>query len=95
MDLPIEQDKGNVDVLIMSEAKLDITFMSAKLKIRGYASLFQLDRDYFHGGSMVFVREIAKLKAFVLNQICKTFCLIFFLQKQSLLKAFILDFISA
>ena len=56
-------------MLIISETKLDISFVSALLKFCGYFSSMQLDQGDFDGAIKCFAREIAKLKTFVLNQI--------------------------
>ena len=61
-DLLIDQIKGNVDVLVISETKLDDSFPTGQFKILGYASPFRLDRDENGGGIMVFVREDIPVK---------------------------------
>ena len=58
LDLLKEQDKGNADLLIASEAKLGISFVSARLKFCGSFSSFQLDRDDFNGTIKAFVSEM-------------------------------------
>ena len=52
-----DQIKGNVDVLAISETKLDDSFPTEQFKIPGYAKPFRLDRNEVGGGIMVFVRE--------------------------------------
>ena len=61
-DLLTDQIKGNVDVLVISETKLDDSFPTCQFKIPGYASPFRLDRDENGGGIMVFVREDIPVK---------------------------------
>ena len=61
-DLLTDQIKGNVDVLVISETKLDDSFPTGQFKIQGYASPFRLDRDENGGGIMVFVREDIPVK---------------------------------
>ena len=61
-DLFKDQIKGNVDVLVISETKLDDSFPTGQFKIPGYASPFRLDRDENGGGIMVFVREDIPVK---------------------------------
>ena len=51
------QIKGNVDVLVISETKLDESFPEGQFKIPGFATPFRRDRNKFEGGIMVFVRE--------------------------------------
>ena len=61
-DLLTDQIKGNVDVLVISENKLDDSFPTGQFKIPGDASPFRLDRDENGDGSMVFVREDIPVK---------------------------------
>ena len=61
-DLLTDQIKGNVDVLVISETKLDDSFPTGQFKIPGYASPSRLDRDENGGGIMVFVREDIPVK---------------------------------
>ena len=56
-DILTDQITGNVDVMIISETKLDVSFPESQFKIPGYSSPFRLDRDQNGGGIMVFVRE--------------------------------------
>ena len=51
-DTLVHQIKGNVDVLVISETKLDESFPEGQFKIPGFAH-----RNEFGGGIMVFVRE--------------------------------------
>ena len=61
-DLLADQIKGNVDVLAISERKLDYSLPSGQFKIPIYASPFRLDRNQNGGGILVFVREDIPLK---------------------------------
>ena len=61
-DLLADQIKGNVDVLAISERKLDYSLPSGQFKIPIYASPFRLDRSQNGGGILVFVREDIPLK---------------------------------
>ena len=54
-DLLADQIKDNVDVLAISETKLDYSFPVRQSKITGHASPFRLDRDQNRGGILVFV----------------------------------------
>ena len=56
-DTHVHQIKGNVDVLVISETKLDESFPEGQFKIPGFATPFRRDRNEFGGGIMVFVRE--------------------------------------
>ena len=53
----VYQVKLNVDILIISETKLDESFPEGQFKIPRFTSPFRRDRNKFGGGIMVFVRE--------------------------------------
>ena len=56
-DILTDQITGNVDVMVISETKIDDCFPESQFKIPGYSSPFRLDRDQNGGDIMVFVRE--------------------------------------
>ena len=56
-ELLADQVKRNIDVLVVSETKLDDLFYVGQFKIPGYASPFCIERNQFGGCIMVFVRE--------------------------------------
>ena len=56
-DILTDQITGNLDVMVISETKLDDSFPESQFKIPGYSSPFRLDRDQHGGGIMAFVRE--------------------------------------
>ena len=56
-NLLVDQIKGIIDVLIISETKPDESFPVAQFWIPGYASHFRLDRDQDGGEITVFIRE--------------------------------------
>ena len=62
LDLLADQIKGNIDVLAISETKLNDSFPAEQFKIPGYASPFRLDRNQNGGGILVFVREDIPVK---------------------------------
>ena len=62
LDLLADQIKGNIDVLAISETKLDDSFPAGQFKIPGYASPFRLDRNQNGDGILVFVREDIAVK---------------------------------
>ena len=49
--------KGNIDVLMISETKLDDSFPSMQFLIEGYGPPYRLDRNSHGGGILVYVRE--------------------------------------
>ena len=49
--------KNNVDVLMVSETKLDDTFTTAQFLIEGFQEPIRLDRNKNGGGIMVYIRD--------------------------------------
>ena len=47
--------KGNLDILVLTETKIDESFTNQEFRIDGYTSI-RLDRD-IHGGVLVYARE--------------------------------------
>ena len=49
--------RGKIDVLLISETKIDDSFPKGQFLIDGFSALYRLDRNYQGGGLMLFVRE--------------------------------------
>ena len=49
--------KNNLDILVITETKLDDSYTPNQFKIDGFANPFRLDRDKHGGGVMIFVRS--------------------------------------
>ena len=49
--------KNNIDVLIVTETKLDSSFPSGQFLIDGFAKPFRRDRNKNGGGVMIFIRD--------------------------------------
>ena len=49
--------KGNIDILIITESKLDDTFPINQFIIQGFAPPFRADRNKNGGGVIIYVRE--------------------------------------
>ena len=49
--------KGNLDILVITETKLDYTFPEKQFLIPGYKKPFRRDRNVNGGGVMIYVRE--------------------------------------
>ena len=49
--------KGNLDILMISETKLDSTFPSNQFTIEGYAAPIRLDRNGRGGGIILYIPE--------------------------------------
>ena len=52
-----DQTKGNINVLLVSETKIDDSFPIGNFFIDGFSTLYRLDRNSNGGGLMLFVRE--------------------------------------
>ena len=52
-----EQFKGNIDILIISETKIDDTFFHSQLLIEGFSILYRLYHDSNGGGIFLCVTE--------------------------------------
>ena len=61
-DLLAKQIKTIINVLVISETKLDESFPVGQFRIPGYASTFRLDRDQQGGEIMVFIKEDIPVK---------------------------------
>ena len=49
--------RAKIDILVITESKLDDTFPANQFLIEGFSSPFRLDRDPNGGGVIIFVRE--------------------------------------
>ena len=49
--------KENVDLVMVSETKLDDTFPTEQFKMEGYSKPIRLDRNRHGGGLMIFSRD--------------------------------------
>ena len=56
-DLLVDGIKGNIDILMISETKIDASFPTRQFSIEGFSSPYRLDRDGYGGGILVYVRE--------------------------------------
>ena len=52
-----DQVKGNIDVLMNSETKIDDSFPFGNFLIGGFSKPYRLDRDSLGGGILLYVRE--------------------------------------
>ena len=53
----VELMRGRLDILVLTETKLDHTFPEKQFLIPGYKKPFRLDRNVNGGGVMIYVRE--------------------------------------
>ena len=56
-ELLSEQIKGNVDVLMISETKIDDSFPVGQFLIEGFCTPYRLDRNSKGGDILLYVRE--------------------------------------
>ena len=56
-DALVEQVSGNVDLLVLSETKIDKSFSEGQFKTPGFCTPFHLDRDRFGEEILVYVQE--------------------------------------
>ena len=59
--------KNNTDVLIVTETKLDSSFISGQFSIDGFAQPFRRHRNKNVGGVMIFVRDDIPSKEIQVN----------------------------
>ena len=57
IELLSEADLGNIDILMVSETKIDMSFPTSQFVIQGFAAPFRLDRTNTGGGILVYVRD--------------------------------------
>ena len=55
--MPLSNRSGSVDVLVLSETKIDESFPEDQFKIPGFCTPFRLDRGRFGGGILVYIQE--------------------------------------
>ena len=56
IELLSEAILGNIDILMVSETKTDMSFPTSQFVIQGFATPFRLDRTNTGGGILVYVR---------------------------------------
>ena len=49
--------KDNVDILMISETKLDDSFLTAKFLLHGFSAPYRLDKNSKDGGILLYIRE--------------------------------------
>ena len=49
--------ENNIDILVLTETKIDASFPNAQFRIDGFSAPFRLDRNRFGGGAIIYVRE--------------------------------------
>ena len=54
---------GNIDILVVTESKIDNSFLYSEFYVDGYSKPFQCDRNKNGGGVIIFIREDIPCKA--------------------------------
>ena len=57
IELLSEAVLGNIDILMVSETKIDMSFPTSQFVIQGFAAPFRLDRTNTGGGILVYARD--------------------------------------
>ena len=60
---------GKIDVLLVSETKIDVTFPTSQFQIPGYTTPYRLDRTIAGGGILLYIREIFLRNYYTLNKL--------------------------
>ena len=64
LDPLVDLVKDNVDILMVSETKLDDTFTTAQFHIEGFQEPIRMDRNKNGGGIMIYIRDGLDAKEF-------------------------------
>ena len=48
---------GNIDIFVLTETKLDVSFPTTQFCIEGFSTPYGLDRDRNGGGILIYIRE--------------------------------------
>lgn len=75
-DSLIETATGNIDILMISEAKLNESFPQGPFLIKGFSEPYRLDRNSKGSGIILFIREdisfkLLPKKKFNQNRLCR------------------------
>ena len=67
-DFLAHQVKGNIDILMISETKLDESFPSSQFSLDGYSVPFRFDRNGNGGGILLYIRDDLPSKLLSINK---------------------------
>ena len=67
-DFLAHQVKGNIDILMISETKLDESFPPSQFFLDGYSVPFRLDRNGNGGGILLYIRDDLPSKLLSMNK---------------------------
>ena len=74
-EMLVDGISGNVDVLLISETKLDKSFPPAQFIIKGYSDPYRLDRNNKGGGLLLYIREDIPSKLLKINLVSEEECM--------------------
>ena len=57
-DLLVDKIKENIEILMISEAKLDNSFPTGPLLIKGFNYTIRQDRNESGGGTLLYIRDV-------------------------------------
>ena len=63
-----EQIQDNIDILMISETKIDASFPRRQFLLNGYNTPFRLDRNAHGGSILIFVREDISSKLLLVDE---------------------------
>ena len=63
-----EQIQDNIDILMISETKIDASFPIGQFLLNGYSTPFRLDRNAHGGGILLYVREDIPSKVLLVEE---------------------------
>ena len=66
---------ANLDILLISETKLDDSFLSAQLLLHGFSKPYRLDRCSNGGGILLYIRDDIPSRLFQIQIKLKVFLL--------------------
>ena len=66
-ELLTEKTKGNVDISLISETKIDESFLGSEFKIDGFSNPHRVDRNENGGGIMLLFREDLPVKVLLVD----------------------------
>ena len=66
-DLLADLIKGNIDIMVISETKIDESFPTSQFSITGYSPPYRLDRNNQGGGLLLYVRNDIPSKQIICN----------------------------
>ena len=67
--------KGSIDILLISETKVDNTFITSQFEIPGFSSPHHIDHSELSGGLLLYISEAIPSKQMTSNMFGEIECL--------------------